>query len=313
MSAATLAVDAGQTQTRAALVDQRGRRLAIGPGVPRLEGATSPDAIANPVLHAIGELGALPGRPALGVGLSGFESLSAAELRALAERLRRELGAPRIAIASDGYTSHLGALGSRPGAVVAAGTGTVVTASSGGRWAKVDGWGSLLGDAGSAYAIGRAGLDQALREHDGRGGSAALRAAAERRFGPLDQLPHAIHRTPAPTSTIASFSAEVSSLADDGEHASLAILATAGEELASSVAAALGRVFDSTDPAAVSYTGGVFAAGAPVRHAFARRLAELWPTATLDEPLGDAIAGASELARDPGRVPAAAGLLLEES
>jgi N-acetylglucosamine kinase-like BadF-type ATPase len=313
VSPATLAVDAGQTQTRAALVERRGRRLATGPGVPRLEGAASPDAIANPVLHAIGELGALPGRPALGIGLSGFESLSAEELRALAERLRRELGAPRVAIASDGYTSHLGALGSRPGAVVAAGTGTVVTARNGERWAKVDAWGSLLGDAGSAYAIGRAGLDQALREHDGRGGSAALRAAAERRFGPLDELPHSVHRTASPTSTIASFSAEVSALANDGEHASLAILATAGEELATSAAAALGRVFDAADAAAVCCTGGVFAAGAPVRHAFARRLAQLWPAATLDEPLGDAITGASELVRDPDRLPPAAGLLLEES
>ena len=148
-----------------------------------------PDAIAIPVLRAIGELGALPGRPALGVGLSGFESLSAAELRQLAERLGRELGSPRVAIASDGYTSHLGALGNRPGAVVAAGTGTVVTARNGERWAKVDAWGSLLGDAGSAYAIGRSGLDLALRDHDGRGGSRRLREAAERRFGSLDELP----------------------------------------------------------------------------------------------------------------------------
>ncbi len=313
MSSATLAVDAGQTQTRAALIDQRGRRVATGPGVPRLEGAASGEAIAIPVLRTIGELGALPRRPVLGIGLSGFESLSAGELRRLAERLSRELGSSRVAIASDGYTSHLGALGSRPGAVVAAGTGTVVTARNGERWAKVDGWGSLLGDAGSAYAIGRAGLDQALREHDGRGGSPVLQAAAERRFGSLDQLPHAIHRTASPTSTIASFSADVGALAARGERAPLAILVTAGEELATSAAAALGRVLGATEPAAVSYAGGVFAAGIPVRDAFARRLGELWPAATLAEPLGDSIAGARELARDPAQLPPATGLLLEAS
>ena len=98
-----------------------------------------------------------------------------------------------------------------------------------------------------------------------------------------------------------------------GEPASLAILAAAGEELATSAAAALSRVLDPGEPATVSYTGGVFAAGAPVRDPFARRLGELWPTATLADPLGDAIAGASALALDPDRLPPATGLLLEES
>ena len=54
---------------------------------------------------------------------------------------------------------------------MAAGTGTVCVARRGERLVKVDGWGSLLGDAGSGFAIGRAGLDSALRHADGRGGS----------------------------------------------------------------------------------------------------------------------------------------------
>ena len=93
---------------------------------------------------------------------------------AVGELLRR--GArPRAAstIASDGVTSLLGALGERDGAVVAAGTGTICVARRGERLAKVDGWGALLGDAGSGFAIGRAGLEAALRNADGRGGSEA--------------------------------------------------------------------------------------------------------------------------------------------
>ena len=93
-----------------------------------------------------------------------------------------------LAIASDGLTALLGAIGRRDGVVVAAGTGTACLARRGARFAKVDGWGSLLSDAGSGFAIGRAGLDAALREYDGRGGSERLMEAARERFGEMDRM-----------------------------------------------------------------------------------------------------------------------------
>ena len=95
--------------------------------------------------------------PPVGVGLSGFEAAAEEDLRAGgASCCARSLPVERLAIASDGLTSLLGALGERDGAVVAAGTGTVVRgAGAASAWSKVDGWGSLLGDAGSGFAIGR--------------------------------------------------------------------------------------------------------------------------------------------------------------
>jgi N-acetylglucosamine kinase-like BadF-type ATPase len=194
---AALAVDAGQTEIRAALTGERGLRTATAPGVLRLGGGTGPDEVAAGLVAAVTGLGALPAPvPPAAIGLSGFEAASERDLRRVHELLRRELGLQQVAIASDGLTSLLGALGDRPGAVVAAGTGTVCVARDGERMAKVDGWGSLLGDAGSGFAIGRAGLDAALRRLDGRGGSAALLAAAERRF------PRARSRASRPTSRV---------------------------------------------------------------------------------------------------------------
>ena len=165
--------------------------MGVAPGVRRMDSAgVGPDTVAGAVLEAVGELGPLDGTPAaVGLGLSGFEIAAEPDLRRIADVLRERLGPAPVAIATDGATSLLGALEGRPGAVVAAGTGTVAMAWNGERWAKVDGTGSLLGDAGSGFAIGRAGLDLALRHHDGRGGSEALAAAAADRFGPLDQLP----------------------------------------------------------------------------------------------------------------------------
>ena len=64
------------------------------------------------------------------------------------------------------------------GAVVASGTGVVTLAVGRTELARVDGWGYLLGDAGSGYWLGRAALDAVMRAHDGRGDATALSAIA---------------------------------------------------------------------------------------------------------------------------------------
>jgi N-acetylglucosamine kinase-like BadF-type ATPase len=294
---AALAVDAGQTEIRAALSDERGPRTATAAGVQRLGGVVEADEVAAALLAAVAGLGVLPEpAPPAGIGLSGFEAASEADLRRVHELLRSELGLQRIAIASDGLTSLLGALGDRPGAVVAAGTGTVCVARNGERMAKVDGWGSLLGDAGSGFAIGRAGLDAALRHVDGRGGSAVLLKAAERRFGPAPALVERIRAAPVPTRAVASFAADVAPEAAAGDDVAAAILRDAGRELAISASAALGRLFAAEDDAAVSYTGKVFLAGPPLLEPFAEELTARRPGTEILPPAGDSLAGAVLLA-----------------
>ena len=297
MTPAALAVDAGQTQITAALTGGRGRRTATAPGVQRLGRGTGPEDVVAALLAAMAALGALPEpAPPAGIGLSGFEAASEQDLRREHEALRRELGLERVAIASDGLTSLLGALGDRPGAVVAAGTGAVCVARDGERMAKVDGWGSLLGDAGSGFAIGRAGLDAALRRVDGRGGSAALLAAAERRFGPTAELPSRVHAAPVPTRLVASFAADVAREAAAGDEVAAAILRDAGRELAISACAAVERLFSPSEEAAVSYAGKVFLAGPALLRPFAEQVAARRPGTEVVPPAGDSLAGAALLA-----------------
>jgi N-acetylglucosamine kinase-like BadF-type ATPase len=294
---AALAVDAGQTEIRAALTGERGPRTATAPGVLRLGGGTGPDDVAAGVMAAVTGLGALPEpAPPAAIGLSGFEAASEQDLRRVHELLRRALGLRQVAIASDGLTSLLGALGDRPGAVVAAGTGTVCVARNGERMVKVDGWGSLLGDAGSGFAIGRAGLDAALRHLDGRGGSAALVTAAERRYGPAAGLAERIHGAPVPTRAVASFAADVAREAAAGDELAAAILRDAGRELATSACAALGRLFSEEDEAAASYAGKVFLAGPALMEPFVHQVAALRPGTEILPPAGDSLAGAALLA-----------------
>jgi N-acetylglucosamine kinase-like BadF-type ATPase len=79
-----------------------------------------------------------------------------------------ELGVPMV-VSNDAVTAHLGALAGEPGAVIVAGTGAIALAAGPHDWARADGWGSLLGDDGGGFWIGRRALATALREYDGRG------------------------------------------------------------------------------------------------------------------------------------------------
>jgi N-acetylmuramic acid 6-phosphate etherase len=294
---AALAVDAGQTEIRAALENERGPRTATAPGVLRLGPAAGPDDVAAGLVAAVAGLGPLPSpAPPAGIGLSGFEAASEDDLQRVSALLRRELGLETLAIASDGLTSLLGALGERPGAVVAAGTGAVCVARRGGKMAKVDGWGSLLGDAGSGFAIGRAGLDAALRAADGRSEPTALLAAAERRFAPVPELAEQIYGAPVPTRAIAGFATDVGREAAAGDQAAKRILREAAKELALSACAALDRLFEPGEEAAVSYAGNVFLAGASLLDPFVRAVRDRRPAARVVAPQGDSLAGAALLA-----------------
>jgi glucosamine kinase len=292
---AALAVDAGQTTIRAALVDDgRGPRSAVTPGVVRVGSAAGPEVVSKRLLAAVSELGPLPSpRPAAAIGLSGFEAMSDDDLARVADAFRRGAGVESLAIASDGLTALLGAIGRSDGVVVAAGTGTACLARRGDRFAKVDGWGSLLSDAGSGFAIGRAGLDAALREYDGRGGSARLMEAARERFGSVvEELPQKIYSAPVPARAVASFAADVAHTAAAGDELAKTIMADAAGELAISACAAASRLFEPGEPVLVSYAGSVFQAGDLIAEPFRREIETRLPVASVTDPLGDPLAGA---------------------
>ncbi len=304
VGAATLAVDAGQTATRASVVDAGlTGPTGQGPGVRHLHSPGGVEHAAAAIHAAAQRAGAPAGVGVVCLGLSGFAD-TMPDLERLAAELARRLGAAHVVIASDAVTSYLGALGLRPGVVVAAGTGTVALAADGhGAVAFVDGWGHLLGDAGSGFAIGRAGLASALRAVDGRGGSDALRARAEAAFGRLDELPAAVYGCEEPVRRVAAFAHAVADAAHAGDEAARAIWAAAAGELATTVATAAERTFGAGAPADVSWSGGLFAAEDLLRTPFVRRLTEWAPRLRVVAPAGPSLAGARLLvAPEAGRI-----------
>ena len=229
------------------------------------------------------------------VGAAGLAGLGDALRAELPDALARELGVRTVALAADAVTAYVGALGPRPGAVVAAGTGVIAIGSDLTGWRRADGWGHLLGDCGSGAWIGRAGLDAALRALDGRdGGSAALRAAAEERFGPLRGLPGQLYPRADRPAVLASFAPHVADRAGAGDPVAAAILRAAARHLAESAAA----VCPTSGAPRVALTGGLFKLGDPLLVPLAEELARLLPQARRVPAEGDPLHGAVRVASD---------------
>ncbi|MET0888121.1 MAG: BadF/BadG/BcrA/BcrD ATPase family protein [Mycetocola sp.] len=286
-----LSIDGGQTGTRLRLSDSRGILTETeGPGVltdrPVVDQLTEFAAqLATATGHRIDELA---------VGTSGLTPAAANPEALLAAT--RDLGVQRVALAHDSITGYLAANGTEPGVMLAVGTGVVVLALSESSVAKVDGWGSLLGDAGSGYWIGRAGLDAALRAFDGRAPHTSLEARAVERFGPLDEVYMVVQASPKRVSLIASFCRDVVDAATAGDETANGIIAAAAGELAHSAASALTSVgWQAGQPARVGAVGALATRAAPVRNALAAALAARAPGATLAEPLGRPLDGVQAL------------------
>lgn len=296
-TAGVLAIDAGQTGIKVRVtVGEVAAREEVFPGIlthqpllPQLA------AVARATLDDSGLT-----RAVVTAGVSGLTSIeadAAAFLSAISDA--RVLD---VRLAHDSTTSFLGALGLGTGAVVASGTGVVTLAVGADRVARVDGWGHIMGDAGSGYWIGREALDAVMRAYDGRGPHTALRTVAEQRWPDLSRAYIDLQSADERVSIVASFAAHVARLAEEGDSVAQLISTRAGAELAHSVEAALRVVGADATPAEVCAMGGVLRSES-VRESFATHVSAHLPNARIVEPRGAGIDGAVALATLPAQHP----------
>ncbi len=169
-------VDGGGSGTRLRLHDLQGRVLGegqAGPSALSLGAAQAWGPIAAALQQAAGQAGLpLPdwGEIALGLGLAGANGRELA-----AAFLAAQPGLAHIALDHDGITTVLGAHGGQPGAVIAAGTGTVgLGLRADGSRQLVSGFGFRWGDEGSGAWLGLQAMGLAQQALDGRRRAGAL-------------------------------------------------------------------------------------------------------------------------------------------
>ena len=274
-------IDGGGSKTRAVICGAdlvpRGRGSG-GPSNP----SRTPMARVLEVLHeALEEALAAAGLPAgdlRGVccGLAGIEATG------LADRLRagleRSFVGTNVSLTTDARialaAATAGPVGA-PGVVLIAGTGAIAFGrNAAGKEARAGGWGPLLGDEGSGYAIAREGLMAVVRDLDGRGSKTLLRTtvlSSEGVHTPAELLQKL--QADSRPSEVAAFFPLVLDAARQGDEVSRAIFLRAGTELGLSVATVVRHLEMERETFTVATVGGVFESGdlilAPLREAIA--------------------------------------------
>lgn len=290
MNALTLlAMDAGQTGTKVRL------RWADGTTRDDLLPGVLTDRPLLPQLAATVErmseaAGAVPETVAIGV--SGVTDAGAEAEGLLLHPALADV--ERVIVAHDSITSFLGVLGDRFGAVIAVGTGVVTLGVGPAAAVRVDGWGNIMGDAGSGYWIGREALDAVMRAHDGRGPATTLTALVQQRWPDLEAAYTSLQADEERVRIVASFAAGTAELAASGDAVAQRICAGAADELAHSVITAL-RTSGAPNDAAVGATGGVLRSEL-IREAFTARVRRAFPDVRFVPPVGSGLDGADALA-----------------
>lgn len=284
-----LAIDAGQTGIKTRLVTAEGTAQEwLFPGV------LTDRPLLSQLTTVVAEVTRVTGQAPHTVTF-GVSGLTSADDEADALMPHPDLaGVHRIVVTHDSVTSFLGVLGDQQGAVVAAGTGVVTLGVGPEHSTRVDGWGYIMGDAGSGYWIGRAALDAVMRAHDGRGPATSLTSVVQERWPDLEIAYVALQSSHDRVRTVASFAAPTAAHAASGDEVSTRICHAAAAELATAVLAAL-RVTDAPADAAVGAIGGVFGSDV-IRSAFESAVRAERPDARFVAAAGSGLDGAVALA-----------------
>lgn len=297
-------IDGGQSSTTAVVVGENGNVVGRGNAGPADHVDEPPgsrrcaDASAAAVVRALeaARLARDTRFEAVRIGLSGYDAAFDGVQPAFPARSVRMLHDAPIALA--------GAVASRPAVVVIAGTGSVAYGEDGsGASVRTGGWGYLFGDRGSAFAVARDALAQAMADDD-RGSRSPLGDAALAFFDRRDlrELATAALLGRLSRAEIATFARVVHDAARLGDSHAAAIVDDAASSLAQLAADTIARLSPEAQDVPVALSGGAFQS----ESFFARardKLRALAPNAVAVRPRYDPAVGAALLAFGDAELP----------
>ncbi len=236
-------VDGGGTKTVALLATADGAVLGIGhapsSNYQKVGFAAAAQALEDAEAAAWRAAGLPSQSPAaICLGLSGVDRAEDAQmwLRWLAATRPQS----RHAVINDAELALAAGTADGWGVGVISGTGsTVVGRNQAGRFARADGWGHILGDDGSGFALGQGAMRAVMRAYDGRGPATMLTEGvlAHWSLPNPEALITVVYIEIASPSRVASLAPVVNHAAEAGDEVALEIVRGAGSELACTIGA----------------------------------------------------------------------------
>lgn len=286
-----LGIDGGGTHTRVELRTSENeylRRAEFGAFNMASIGEAGFRARLREVFADVGDMKEVESICIGGAGASG-----SAMAQVLEDELNRVGYTGKLQLCGDHEIALAGAM-EGPGCILIAGTGSICCGrNERGDFARCGGWGHLLDDCGSAYALGREALSTALRTEDGRLPENALHRAVMHHLGAESarDIVNFAYYGNAGKAEIASLAPLVLEAAGTGDEQSIAILESQAAELRKMAAAVIEKLELQTPRLAL--LGGLLERD----NIYSRMVRQSLSTITqIVPPSHDALWGAAELA-----------------
>ncbi len=305
-----IGIDGGQTSTKCVIATPALQILGegVGSGLVHLaaeQGDARFLAGLGEAVQAAWQAAQLPPQRvhALVLGLTGIDAHGSLEAQRAEHLAQQVVSCEAIRVHNDAYTALIGAHNNQPGIIVISGTGSIALGKDAtGRTARAGGWGWLIGDEGSAMALGRDALIAATQAYDGTGPQTLLLPALMQQLNIADfkECKRIVYAPTFGSRGFAALAPVVSACAQCGDALAQGIVDRAGvalAQLAYGVAQALGLQQSPVAP-----VSGAFEHIDGLRAAFIRALAvsnEANPVElTVVAPSHSAALGAILIARD---------------
>ena len=204
-----------------------------------------------------------------------------------------------IIISHDALIALVGGIGNDVGIVVAAGTGSIVFGRNHqGETKRVGGWGYILGDEGGAYKIAVAGMQAALKSHDGRLVYTSLIKDFKSYFDltNLEELIEVVYRSGLGVKDIAALAPIVDNAAFLGDEVANNIIDDAVNELVKATVTVINEIFVEGEFVEVVTTGSVWKSKSKMWERFVSCINRDFPEVKVILPRFEAVYGAGLLA-----------------
>lgn len=291
MPSIAVGVDAGGSKTAVVhAVDGEVSRIEVCDGAnASSRGAEAAAAtIADAVERSLD--GAIP--HAIFVGAAGA---ARSEVRsAIEDALRSRYASARVQVRDDAYIALRANVREGDGVVVIAGTGSIAYAQHGDDGYRCGGYGYLLGDDGSGFTIGSAGISHLLRSYDGRVPRDELAAAMEAHLAvnDLQAVLHAVYHADQPVAAVASAARVVLELAQDGERSATKIVQGAALALAELTKSVIKRANLTGAAVPIVLAGGLLSSNSLLTYLLETRLLNEHPAMPVSKLATEACFGA---------------------